>query len=143
MAKLHQALPSQETAEALLLELQTILRLRDWSVKLRIVRAEEFEYPKQGDVNYYRANRTAVIRLLDPIDWNSHCRWEQDHLETLFHELLHLQFSVIRLRDDSVKDEEFESGLCHTAEALARLYREATGGDEEPSTGSPSTEKEQ
>jgi hypothetical protein len=73
---------------------QAVLGLRDWDVKLKIVRFEDMQ-PKGAvaGISRYPSHRCAVLMVLDPVDnnqiGNPEC-WPQDHEYDIVHELLHL-----------------------------------------------------
>lgn len=68
-----------------------ILNLVQWKVEVKIVRAHELGADRVGGIWRYLAAQRAILRLLDPIDYNA---FEiTDHLDqekTIVHELLHI-----------------------------------------------------
>jgi len=70
-----------------------VLRLQDWDIKAEICRQKDIDIDDaQGQCNWVLEKKQAYIRILDPIDYPS-TRFEQNHEETLVHELLHLHFA--------------------------------------------------
>ena len=70
------------------------LRLNDWIIKAMIVRQRDFSSPERlGEISYNIHNKTALIKILDPVDYDD---WEKQNMERiLVHELLHLHFANI------------------------------------------------
>lgn len=78
-----------EQAKILLAEWQAVMRLQDWFIELRIVRGAEIP-DAQGRCSWVKERRSAIIQLMDPIDWPTETIEPQDMEVTLVHELLHL-----------------------------------------------------
>lgn len=69
------------------------LRLQDWQIMVTIERARDMPLEgKSGCVKWFVQDKSAHIMLLDPLDYVPNPYEEQDHEETLVHELLHLHF---------------------------------------------------
>jgi len=74
-------------------EWQAILRLQDWDIQVTIERASSFKIPgNEGECEWNIQYKTALIRILDPVDFPPYSKWPYDMEETLVHELLHLHF---------------------------------------------------
>ncbi|WP_303840982.1 hypothetical protein [Selenomonas ruminantium] len=90
--RVEQKLLSIEELEALLDEWQSRLCLTEWDIALKIARRSEFgEEDNQGDIIYNKLSAQAIIRILDPIDWDN-ALFNQDMEKALVHELLHLMW---------------------------------------------------
>ena len=85
----------QAELDARLAHWQGVLRLRDWDVKIRMKRARDMTGASivQGHCSWVLPIKTALITLLDPIDYPTDTEWGQDTEKTIVHELLHLQFA--------------------------------------------------
>lgn len=109
---------SQEQLEEKLLYWQENLRLRDWIIKVTIKRQREMSQSNRlGEVEFNIYTKTAMISVLDPIDYDD---WgKQDMENTLVHELLHLHFSEINYhfggQEDvySVLEEQAIESIAH------------------------------
>ncbi len=108
-----------EELNALCREWQALLGLADWKVVVRIRRAWEMKYPNaDGEVGWTDDRRQAIIRILDPVDYEPTRIFPQDMEEALVHELLHLHFALISFEDHTKEDTLQEQAL----HALARGY---------------------
>jgi hypothetical protein len=117
---------TQEQAEALLSEWQEILRLQDWDVIVRIVRGNGLNLPEdiQGTCKYILKRHQAVIKLLNPVDWDPDIPWPQDMETTLVHELLHLHFGPFdKFEEDDARDVASEQAIHAISSALTRVKR--------------------
>lgn len=93
----------QDEAEAneACIKWQSRLRLADWIVKVKIAGHAEITQalsgePAMGCVHPVTHRKEALVRLLDPKDWDAENKtFPQDHEVTLVHELLHLYFDMI------------------------------------------------
>lgn len=117
---------SLEEAQALCEQWQDILNLQHWRVKLKIARGNGLDLPDgtQGRCEWVIKKRSALIRLLDPIDWDKTCLWPQDMEQTLVHELLHLHFAAFDIKDDSPEDIASEQTIEALSRALVCLKRQ-------------------
>jgi hypothetical protein len=101
---------------------QKRLQLDDWRVTARIVRATELKPDTLGNLKWNLAERTAAIKVLDPVDYDLPAADVPEDMEyTIVHELVHLQLSVLP-RDLSKRDIE-ETVVNRLAEALMALGR--------------------
>jgi Zn-dependent M32 family carboxypeptidase len=83
--------PGNKEAEEACKDWQARLSLLDWDVKVRIVRGSELSRNEtMGQVDYSRAKKMAIIRLIDPIDHEENEPFPLDHEEVLVHELMHV-----------------------------------------------------
>lgn len=68
---------------------QKVLRLQDWTVKVRFVRQYDLHSSQQANCSSNCAKKCAQIRIVSPDDY-SNPEWPQDVEKSLVHELLHL-----------------------------------------------------
>lgn len=108
-------------------EWQEILGLKDWDVKILIVSKEDMSKPNiQGSCTYTLSTKTALISILNPINYDPSCPWKQDLEQTLVHELLHLHFSFVsRLIEDGSLEQIIEDQVVSAlSKALVSLKRQ-------------------
>jgi hypothetical protein len=104
---------------------QDRLRLADWKIEAKIVRASELKPDTLGNLRWNSDTRTALIRVLDPVDYDlPPARIAQDMELTIVHELVHLHLSVLP-RDPTRKSVE-EQVVDKIASALFNLEKRAT-----------------
>jgi hypothetical protein len=107
-------------------EWQGVLRLMDWAVRARVVRASDMSEGHEGSCWYTQAKKQASIKLMDPVDWPPDAVFEQDMEWTLVHELLHLHFAPF-MSDKGPDDPEhiaMEQAIDLIASGYVRLKRE-------------------
>lgn len=116
--RVEQKLLTIEELEALLCEWQSRLCLTEWDIALKIARRSEFgEEDNQADITYNNLSAQAIIRILDPIDWDNGL-FNQDMEKALVHELLHLMWHDFEPADE----ESREHVLWHRRlETIARI----------------------
>lgn len=106
---------------------QKILRLQDWVVEVKIARGNGMDLGPMylGSVTSNTKRKVALIKLLDPSDWNSDTMVPQDMEVTLVHELLHLQCKGFDhlIKEDSLEDTGYEQMIILTSHALVYLRR--------------------
>jgi hypothetical protein len=101
---------------------QKRLRLDDWKVDAHIVRSTDLKPETLGNLKWNTATHTAVIKVLNPLDYNlSPAEIAEDIEYTVVHELVHLQLSVLP-RDINKKDVE-ETVVNKLADALMQFER--------------------
>lgn len=99
---------------------QKRLRLDDWKIESRVVRAAELKPDTLGNLKWNSVSRTAVIKVLSPLDYDApEVDIAEDIEYTVLHELLHLQLAVLP-RDLGRKDIE-EQVVNRLADALMQL----------------------
>lgn len=105
---------------------QERLKIQYWDIKIGIYRARDFVKQNcRAEVSWTKTNATAIIRILDPIDYDRDL-WPQDMEVSLVHELLHLRFCEADITGEgSLEETMFERAIDHMAIALVRLKREA------------------
>ena|ERR1017187_7183391 len=96
------------------------LRLSDWEIKLLIVRQWDIQ-GNAGTCNFTVSNRTAVVKLLDPMDYDSSSLWPQDMEQTLVHELLHIHMGTFSETATGSAEERFEE---HAVDGLSKAFVE-------------------
>ena len=105
---------------------QNRLNLKDWNVSLAVVRATELKPDTLGNIHWDLENKSALIRVLDPADYQMPLREILDDIEfTVVHELIHLERARVRnqlSRDEADRGEE-EHAVNHTTETLLKLDR--------------------
>ena len=118
---------SEDELTQLCCEWQERLKIKSWTIMVRICRYREFSTPEVGgEVSWKKTLETAVIRILDPDDFPPDSMRPQDMEVVLVHELLHLRFAEADMTPrESLAERLFELAIQHTAEALVRLKREA------------------
>lgn len=117
--------------EALCAEYQTILRLKDWRVTVRIVRRSEIEprtdrKPNEGEVRWNFNRRTAEVLILSPRDFDVLGYGKdavQDMEITLAHELTHLKFAALDVKDGSPDETVIEHAVEDLSEAIVLARR--------------------
>ncbi len=111
---------SSDELNKLLVEWQKRLKLGDWNIRLIKCRANKMTENCLGEVNYELSNLTAVIHLLDEIDYPSEL-FSYDMEQVLVHELLHLVFATVTPDDvGSLKHTLFEQSI----EKMANVFIE-------------------
>lgn len=86
---------SQEQLEESLRYWQERLRLQDWIIEVRIVRAREMSRDCAAQVNWTLSKKMATIQILDQVDYPPDCMGSRDMENDLVHELLHLHLAPI------------------------------------------------
>jgi hypothetical protein len=109
-----------------------ILRIQDWDVEVRIVRAVEFHLADSaGECHTFALKRRAIIHLLHQDDWKLGNKGifarPPDHEYTLVHELLHIVLNGFTrdIKKESPEDVAHEQAIDAIAEALLALHRSA------------------
>jgi hypothetical protein len=104
---------------------QQRLKLDNWSIHTRIVRAYELKPDTLGNCKWDSEKRTATIRVLDPVDYDLPATSIPSDIEfTVVHELVHLQLSSLP-RDPKHKEVE-EDVVNGITDALLNLDRNRT-----------------
>lgn len=104
------------------------LRLQDWIIKAGIYRERHMHFIGNGECEWQLKNKTATIRIIDPIDYPENLIIDQDMENTLVHELLHLHFAPLYAdTDDKSINDAQEQAIDCIAQALVDLLR---GGED-------------
>ncbi len=116
------ALPivTDEQAQDWLKLWQKRLRLEDWKIGVKIVRIWELEHGTLGHIDWSSTHRTAVIKVLNPADYELPADQIPADMElSIVHELVHLHLSVLPLNKSSRGAEEQVVSMI--ADALVNL----------------------
>ncbi len=115
---------SQKQLEKALAKWQKILRLMDWKIDISIERGRYFSNQEsQAEVEWYIQNKRAVIKILDPIDYEDALD-EQDMELSLVHELLHLHLAPFDTFESGSQEEiALEQCIEMISMALVNLER--------------------
>ena len=105
---------------------QKRLNLQDWDLAVVAARASELKPKTVGNIHWDREKKTAVIRVLDPADYNLPFDEMLRDIEfTVVHELIHLEMvpvlSDLQRTEENRREEEH--AVNHMAEALLKLDR--------------------
>ena len=101
---------------------QKRLDLNDWQITTQIVRVWDLKPDTLGNLRWNSDNRTATIRVLNPVDYDLPASdVPQDMEYTIVHEMVHLQLSALP-RDPSTKNIE-ERVVNKISEALFQLEK--------------------
>lgn len=115
---------TEEELQALCREWQRVLRLSEWRIVVRIGRERDFRHKTAAGENRWNPDSCeALIRVLDPLDYEPTCIFPQDMEVTLVHELLHLHHGVLVPEDGTTEDTLLEQALHKIAYALVTLKR--------------------
>lgn len=107
-------------------EWQNRLNLRDWKITVMVVRASDLKPKTLGNIHWDGEKKTAVIRVLDPMDYKLKDRAMLNDIEfTVVHELIHLELSPVLspLQRNEANRIEEEHAVNHMAQALLDLDR--------------------
>jgi hypothetical protein len=101
---------------------QNRLALQDWKVKINIVRKQELEPDTVGEIDWDRTTKSAVIRLLDPVDYQLPLPAILHDLEdSVVHELIHLRL-LLPYHNEADEAAE-EEATAYLTDALLKLER--------------------
>lgn len=102
---------------------QQRLKLTDWRIETKIVRKTELKPDTLGNVKWNLKNKTALIRVMSPTDYDLPESRIADDIEcTIVHELLHLRLCELpHDRSNKMAEEDVINPL---ADALLELHRE-------------------
>jgi hypothetical protein len=106
---------------------QKRLNLREWNISVVVSRASELKAKTVGNIHWDREKKTAVIRVLDPADYDMALEPMLKDIEfTVVHELIHLEMVPILsdLQRSAENRLEEEHAVNHLADALLKLDRE-------------------
>jgi hypothetical protein len=128
---------SQERVNEWVAVWQKRLHLQDWKIEARIVRSAELKPDTLGNLKWNSITRTAVIKVLNPVDYDLPAAEIPEDIEyTIVHELVHLQLSVLP-RDGSKEVEE--AVVNKISDALMELEHGPTFRARSVSPPNPST----
>lgn len=112
---------------------QSVLRLQDWDIRVKVSRLAEMPEAAQGYCTWTLETKQATIQVLDPSDYEglqgeNAALWPQDLEATLVHELLHVHFAYIAEYGSGRKFRlPLEQAIEAITHGLVRLKRQATG----------------
>jgi len=123
---------------------QRRLDLGEWKITTLIVRATDLRPDTLGNLRWNSDNKTAVIKVLNPLDYDLPASEIPTDIEyTVLHELIHLQLSVLphdttsKLAEEKVVNRigealfQLEKGAAyHSRLSLAKNYLKPRGGNE-------------
>jgi len=75
----------------------------------------------QGQCTWNLERKEALIQILDHQDWDPACSFEQCHIHTLVHELLHLHFAPFFGHAQPYHETEKEQAIHAITRAMIRL----------------------
>lgn len=100
-----------------------LLGLQDWTIAISICRSSDMLLEGvEGETEYCHQIKTAIIRILDAIDYGNRIV-EQDQEKAIVHELLHCLFSAIDT-DDVILDRLHHQMIETIARALVSAKRD-------------------
>ena len=105
---------------------QKRLNLQDWNISVIIVRTTDLKPKTLGNIHWDSEKKTAVIRVLDPADYQMAPREMYDDMEfTVVHELIHLELApaLSQFSRNEASRREEEHAVNHMADALLKLQR--------------------
>lgn len=104
---------------------QKRLKLEDWQIDVRIVRVWDLEHGTLGHIDWSIPHKTAVIKVLSPMDYElPKDKIPADMELSIVHELVHLQLSALPLNKSTRNAEEQVVSLL--SETLLNLERSQT-----------------
>ena len=104
---------------------QKRLDLGEWTITTLIVRMSDLKPDTLGNLKWNTANKTAVVKVLNPLDYELPSKEVATDIEyTIVHELIHLQLSALP-HDGSSKLVE-EKVVNRISEALFQLDKGAS-----------------
>ena len=102
---------------------QKRLHLEDWKVEVKIVRIWDLEQGTLGHIDWSALHKTAVIKVLNPADYElPRDKVPADMELSIVHELVHLHLSALPLNKSSRSSEE--RVVTRIADALVDLERQ-------------------
>ncbi|MBO0962008.1 hypothetical protein J1P26_20080 [Neobacillus sp. MM2021_6] len=118
---MEEVILTEEQLQEKLIEWQKRLRLQDWIIKARICRIHNIPNEAMACVIPTLSKKMALIKILDPNDYDPDLVFPQDMENSLVHELLHLHFEPLGLDDD--KHTELEQAIECIASGLLSAIR--------------------
>ncbi len=120
---------SEERLARIITEWQIRLRLLDWDIEGRIVRAHELGDGNVGDVDTQEKKAWARVRVLHPADLDGQDLFLPDQAAdwelVVVHELVHVLLHAALAADINVQQKQAEERAVHAiARALVQLHRE-------------------
>ena len=101
---------------------QERMNLKDWDIRVELVRADHLEPRTLGNVHWDTDMKKATIGVLSPLDYQlPHNAMLADMEVTIVHELVHIELASLPRSDASRRTEE--RAVDEIASALLRLAR--------------------
>jgi hypothetical protein len=98
------------------------MNLKDWDIRVHLVRADELEPKTLGNIHWDSDTKTASISVLSPEDYRLPAQAMLDDMEfTIVHELVHLELASLPRSAASRRVEEH--AVNEIASALLKLAR--------------------
>lgn len=105
---------------------QRRLNLQDWNISIVVARATELKPRTLGNIHWDATKKTAIIRVLDPADYELPPAAMFDDMEfTVVHELIHLELAPVLSefsRNEANRRDE-EHAVNQMADAMLKLKR--------------------
>jgi hypothetical protein len=115
---------TEEFLNARLAFWQQDLNLADWKLSVLASHPSDLKPNTLGNIHWDVDNKSAVVRVLSPSDYQLSCPAALDDIElTVVHELVHLTLSRLRGPGTNLGDEEH--AVVQIADALLHSNREA------------------
>lgn len=101
---------------------QNRMNLRDWDIRVELVRADKLEPKTLGNIHWDTDTKSATIAVLAPEDYKLPHQAMLDDMEfTIVHELVHLELASLPRSEASRRVEEH--AVNEIADALLKLAR--------------------
>ena len=101
---------------------QDRMNLKDWDIRVQLVRADQLEPKTLGNIHWDTDSKTATIAVLSTEDYKLPWKAMLDDMEfTVVHELVHLELASLPRSDASRRVEEH--AVNEIAGALLKLAR--------------------
>jgi hypothetical protein len=95
---------------------QDRMNLKDWDIRVSLVRADKLEPKTLGNIHWDSDVKTATISVLAPEDYTLPYKEMLDDMEfTVVHELVHLELASLPRSDASRRVEEYAVNQIATA----------------------------
>jgi hypothetical protein len=115
---------------------QQRLELKDWKVKVNLVRPSDLEPKTLGNIHWDLKTKQATIAVLSAYDYTLPTQAMLDDMEfTVVHELVHLQLATLPHTDASRLPEEH--AVNELARALLQLAKHPANTTQGPHESSP------
>jgi hypothetical protein len=99
---------------------QDRMNLRDWNIRVVLLRANQLEPQTLGNIHWDTDTKTATIGVLSPLDYHMAYQPMLNDMEfTIVHELVHLELASLPKSEASRRVEE--TAVNNLADALLRL----------------------
>lgn len=118
---------TEDEALACIAKWQERLRLQDWHIYFSFKRQVDMLENSQAQIKWELKRKTAVLTLMDPIDYHADHIQKQDHECSIVHELLHLHIAGVHELTDDLGELIEEQAINAISETLVALSREVEG----------------